>query len=117
MNKQILKQIKGLRFGDLIEVEWWDHSKREIRLKKMSNKEVEEVKNILKALCRRERGYGRRLLKTKSVFPKPEETRKVIEEAGLEKLAKTLRILSFLGQTKVYLIWKRCQTYLRSKAK
>jgi len=75
-------------------------------LEEMSKKEVEDVKVILKVLCRRERGYGRRLLKTRSVFPKPEETRKAIDEAGLEKLAKTLRILSFLAQTKVYLIWK-----------
>jgi len=75
-------------------------------LEKMSNEEVEEVKTILKALCKRDRGHGRRLLKTRSVFPKKEETWRVIEEAGLEKLAKTLRILCFLAQTKVYLIWK-----------
>jgi len=76
-------------------------------LEKMSKKEVEELKTILKALCRRERGYGRRLLKTKSVFPKPDEIWKAIEEASLERLAKTLRILSFLAQTKVYLIWRK----------
>jgi len=75
-------------------------------LEKMSNEEVEEVKNILKTLCKRDRGHGRRLLKTRSVFPKTEETWKIIDEAGLEKLAKTLRVLSFLAQTKVYLIWK-----------
>jgi len=77
------------------------------RLKKMSKMGVREVKAVLKTLCRRERGYGRRLLKTKNIFPKPEETLKAIEEAGLEKLAKTLRILSFLAQTKVYLIWRK----------
>jgi len=76
------------------------------KLEKMSKRKNEEVKNTLKTLCRRERGYGRRLLKTRNVFPKLEEISKVIDEAGLEKLAKTLRILSFLAQTKVYLIWK-----------
>jgi N-acetylglutamate synthase-like GNAT family acetyltransferase len=76
------------------------------RLENMSKGEVEQVKVILKTLCRREGGYGRRLLKTRSVFPKSEETGKVIDEAGLEKIAKTLRILSFLAQTKVYLFWK-----------
>jgi len=30
---EVLKTVSQLRFGDLIEVEWWDHSKREIRLK------------------------------------------------------------------------------------
>jgi len=29
----VVKTVSQLRFGDLIEVEWWDHSKREIRLK------------------------------------------------------------------------------------
>jgi len=32
MNEEVLKQIKGLRFGDLVEVYWSDASKREIRL-------------------------------------------------------------------------------------
>jgi len=30
---EVLKTVSQLQFGDLIEVEWWDHSKREIRLK------------------------------------------------------------------------------------
>jgi hypothetical protein len=38
MNNQVLKQIEKLEFGDLIEVEWWDHSKREIRLKPRGKK-------------------------------------------------------------------------------
>ena len=45
-------------------------------------------------------------VKDQEHLSKPEETRKAIDEAGLEKIAKTLRILSFLVQTKVYLIWK-----------
>jgi len=32
MNEEVLEQIKGLRFGDRVEVDWWDHSKREMRL-------------------------------------------------------------------------------------
>jgi hypothetical protein len=38
MSDQVLKQIEKLEFGDLIEVEWWDHSKREIRLKPKGKK-------------------------------------------------------------------------------
>ena len=34
----VLKTISQLKFGDLIEVEWWDHSKREIRLKPKGRK-------------------------------------------------------------------------------
>ena len=35
---EVLKTVSQLRFGDLIEVEWWDHSKREIRLKPKGRK-------------------------------------------------------------------------------
>ncbi len=38
MSDQVLKQIEKLEFGDLIEIEWWDHSKREIRLKPKGKK-------------------------------------------------------------------------------
>jgi len=51
-------------------------------LERMSNEEVEEVKVVLRTLCKRDRGYGRRLLKTRSVFSKTEETWRVIDEAG-----------------------------------
>ena len=36
--EKILNQIEDLRFGDLIIVEWWDHSKREIRVGKGGRK-------------------------------------------------------------------------------
>ena len=32
--------------------------------------------------------------------------RDAVEKASLEKLAKMLKVLSFLAQTKVYLLWK-----------
>jgi len=38
MEDEVLKQISKLEFGDFIEVEWWDHSKREIRLKPRGKK-------------------------------------------------------------------------------
>jgi len=82
-------------------------------LEKMSNTDIEKVKMILKVLCTRQREHGRRLLKTKSAFPKSEEIQEAINQIGLEKLAKTLRILSILAQTKVYLFWKS-QCHLES---
>lgn len=33
--------------------------------------------------------------------------RDAVEKASLEKLAKMLKALSFLAQTKVYLLWKK----------
>jgi len=105
-SKHVLNAIEKLRSLGFNPVLLSSEKANMRTLEEMPKKEVEEVKAVLKALCGRERGYGRRLLKTRSVFPKPEETQKVIDEAGLEKLAKTLRILSFLAQTKVYLFWK-----------
>lgn len=34
MSEKVLEQIRKLKFGDLIIVDWWDHSKREIRVGK-----------------------------------------------------------------------------------
>ena len=33
--------------------------------------------------------------------------RGAVEKASLEKLAKMLKVLSFLAQTKIYLLWKK----------
>jgi len=42
MNKKasddVVETVSRLQFGDLVEVEWWDHSKREIRLKAKGQK-------------------------------------------------------------------------------
>jgi len=32
MSEDALERIKDLRFGDQVEVDWWDHSRREMRL-------------------------------------------------------------------------------------
>ena len=34
MSKEVLKQIERLEFGDLVIVDWYDHTKRELRLNK-----------------------------------------------------------------------------------
>jgi len=39
-----------------------------------------------------------------------EEFNNRVDKASLKKLAKMLRILSFLTQTKVYLFWKKHQS-------
>jgi hypothetical protein len=38
MSEQVLKDIEKVEFGDLIELEWWDHSKRDMRLKPKGKK-------------------------------------------------------------------------------
>jgi hypothetical protein len=50
--------------------------------------------------------YARRLLGIYTIFPKRSEAHRAIDGASLEKLAKMLRVLGFLAQTKVYLFWR-----------
>jgi len=51
--------------------------------------------------------FYRRLAGGKRVFLRWEEFMEILENVTVEKLAKMLRILSILMQTKVYLIWKK----------
>ena len=70
----------------------------------MTEKEVNKVKMHLKKVSGI---YRKRIASTKQAFLKKEEYEPIVEAADIEKLAKMLRILGFLTQTKVYLFWKR----------
>jgi hypothetical protein len=74
------------------------------KLRKMSADEVEDVRNVFKEIS----GgiYGRRLLSLYQTFLTKKDFEARVESAGLERLAKMLRILGFLTQTKVYLFWR-----------
>jgi len=74
------------------------------KLRGMSPREVGEVRNVFKGISRGI--YGRRLLSIYQAFLTKEDFVARVESASLEKLAKMLRILGFLTQTKVYLFWK-----------
>jgi len=67
---------------------------------------VSQVKTILKDLSKAVGIYRKRLLSGHKAYYTHKEFCKYVEEADAEKLAKMLRILSFLTQTKVYLFWK-----------
>ena len=84
-SKHVLNAIEKLRSSGFNPILLSSEKANMQTLEEMSKKEVEEVKVVLKALCRRECGYGRRLLKTKSVFPKPEEMERAIDESWLKK--------------------------------
>ena len=58
---------------------------------------IKEVKGI----------YRKRIAGTKKPFLNTEEYNPIVDAADTAKLAKMLRILGFLTQTKVYLFWKR----------
>jgi len=74
------------------------------KLRKMSADEVGEVKKVFRGIS----GgiYGRRILSIYQAFLTKEDFEARVESAGVEKLAKMMRILGFLAQTKVYLFWK-----------
>lgn len=104
-SKYVLNAIEKLRTLGFNPITLSSEETNMRTLKKMSNRQVEQVRIILKTLCKR--GYGRRLLKTRSAFPTQKETANAINDAALDKIAKTLRVLSFLVQIKVYLFWKK----------
>ena len=45
-----------------------------------------------------------------AAYGSTEKYRKAVRKASLKKLARMLKVLSFLAQTKVYLLWKNPTT-------
>jgi len=66
----------------------------------------EKVIRILENLSRKEAAPRKRLMSSSSVYPKHEEFMQKIEKFDEKNLAETLKRLSFLAQTKVYLFWR-----------
>jgi hypothetical protein len=65
-----------------------------------------KVAKILEELSEKGAAPRKRLLNLTKAFPKHQEFEEKIERASEEEIAKTLKRLSFLAQTKVYLFWK-----------
>jgi len=76
------------------------------KLQKMPIHEVEQVKSIFKEVSRSSGVYRKRIMSVHEAYLTHEQFCKRVDGASLQKLAKMLRILSFLTQTKVYLFWK-----------
>ena len=71
---------------------------------------VSQVKTILKDLSKAVGIYRKRLWSSHQAYMTKEKFNNCVDKASLKKLAKMLRILSFLTQTKVYLFWKKHQS-------
>jgi len=71
---------------------------------------VSQAKTILKDLSKAVGIYRKRLWSSSQAYMQKEEFNNRVDKAGVEKLAKMLRILGFLTQTKVYLFWKKHQS-------
>ena len=70
----------------------------------MTKTEINKTKTALKQV----KGiYAKRVASTKKAFLKKQEYHNIVDDADNQKLAKMLRILGFLTQTKVYLLWKQ----------
>ena len=69
----------------------------------------EAVLDVLEALSRRDASVRRRLVGLRNVYPKHEEFVAKVAELDAAGLAKALKRLSSMAQTKVYLFWRKEQ--------
>lgn len=67
---------------------------------------VEAVREVFKFVSKAGGIYRKRIAAVRQAYLTHEEFCDRVDKASLEKLAKMLRILGFLTQTKVYLFWK-----------
>jgi hypothetical protein len=67
----------------------------------------EAVLNVLEQLSKHDAGVRRRLASLKNVYPKHQEFTAKINQLDACGLAKALKRLSFMAQTKVYLFWEK----------
>jgi ABC-type lipoprotein export system ATPase subunit/GNAT superfamily N-acetyltransferase len=66
----------------------------------------QKIELVLIEFCRKEGALRKRLLSFHQVYPRQAEAESKIKSASTELLAKILKRLNFLAQTKVYLFWK-----------
>jgi len=64
-----------------------------------------KVVKVLEELSRKEAAFRRRLVSSSKIYPEHEDFTAKIRKLGIEDLAKVLKKLSFMMQTKVYLFW------------
>jgi ABC-type ATPase with predicted acetyltransferase domain len=105
-NPQVLKVVEKLRALKFNPVFLTSERTNLNKLQNMTEKEVEKVRNAIKEVSGI---YRKRVAGTKQAFLKKEEYAAIVDAADTNKLAKMLRILGFLTQTKVYLFWKKKQ--------
>ena len=103
-NPQVLKIVEQLRALNFDPVFLTSERTNMNKLQSMTEKEVDKVKMLLKKVSGI---YRKRIASARQAFLNKEEYEAIVDAADIEKLAKMLRILGFLTQTKVYLFWKK----------
>ncbi len=80
-------------------------------LQRLRNKPsvISKVREVLKFISKKGGGgiYRKRIAAAGGAYIKDAEFCRRVESASLEKLARMLRVVAILAQTKVYLFWKR----------
>jgi ABC-type lipoprotein export system ATPase subunit/GNAT superfamily N-acetyltransferase len=66
-----------------------------------------KIESILIGFCRKEGSLRKRLLSFHRLYPKQAEAEAKIKATSMEILAKIIKRLNFLAQTKVYLFWAK----------
>ncbi len=103
-NPGILKVVEKLRAFNFNPIFLTSQRINLNKLQRITAKEVEGVKMVLKEVSGI---YRKRITSSSRAFLKKPEYKALVDAADIEKLAKMLRILGFLTQTKVYLFWKK----------
>jgi ABC-type ATPase with predicted acetyltransferase domain len=103
-NKKILEVVEKLRALNFNPVFLTSEKMNKNKLQQMTKTEVEKVRGAIKEVTGI---YRKRIASTKKPFLNKQEYTAIIDAADNQKLAKMLRILGFLTQTKVYLFWKK----------
>jgi len=98
---KIIKKLKDLNFNPVF------LTSQKMNLHHLENMTQKEIKQAKEALKQVSGIYRKRIISVKQAFVKKADYAQVIDEADNSKLAKMLRILGFLAQTKVYLLWKK----------
>jgi hypothetical protein len=102
-DQSVLNAINNLRTLGFNPVLLTSEKTNTNKLQNMTTTEINKTKTALKQV----KGiYAKRVASTKKAFLKKQEYHNIVDEADNQKLAKMLRILGFLTQTKVYLLWK-----------
>jgi len=105
-NPQILKVVEKLRTFNFNPVFLTAERTNLNKLQKMTAEELDGVKRVLKEITGI---YRKRITGARQAFLNKEEYEAIVDAADIIKLARMLRILGFLTQTKVYLFWKKGQ--------
>jgi len=105
-NPQILKVVEKLRAFNFNPVFLTSERTNMNKLQRMTAEELDGVKMVLKEVSGI---YRKRITGARQAFLNKEEYEAIVDTADIIKLAKMLRILGFLTQTKVYLFWKKEQ--------